>query len=343
MKLSPNFRILGLYSLRGGSCNETQRTLAGQVSKAIFALNKYLYKFTFLKPSHILDLFDKLISPILNYGSEVWGFHKAPALETVHLQFCRKLLGVKQATQNDFIYGELGRLNFQVQRYISIIRFWLKVINLEENKYVKCIYDMMIQDSQSFPNKPNWALHVKHLLTIYGFGNVWEAHGVQNAKAFLEIFKQRVKDTFVQEWHSRLETSTRARTFIHITKFNYQPYLDIINVKKFQLSLSRLRLSSHKLEVEAGRWTKPEKTPFDNRKCILCNTLEDEFHFVLECGIYKDIRKQYIAKYFWAHLNMLKFIQLFSSERKKTTCNLGIFVEKAFKLRREYVNGIMSV
>ena len=173
---------------------------------------------------------------------------------------------------------------------------------------------MMIQDSHSFPNKPNWALHV---LTIYGFGNAWEAQGVQNAKAFLEICKQRVKDTFIQEWHSRLETSTRARKFIHITKFNYQPYLDIINVKKIQLSLSRLRLSSHKLEIEAGRWTKPEKTPFDNRKCILCKTVEDEFHFVLECGINKDIRKQYIAKYFWAHSNMFKFIQLFSSERKK--------------------------
>ena len=105
---------------------------------------------------------------------------KPRAIETVHLQFCKKLLGVKQATQNDFVYGELGRLNFQVQRYISIVRYWLKVINLEDNKYVKCIYNMMIQDLQYFPNKPNWALSVKHLLSIYGFGNVWEAQGVRN-------------------------------------------------------------------------------------------------------------------------------------------------------------------
>ena len=55
----------------GDSCKETQRTLAVKACKAIFALNKYLYKFTFIKPSHILDLFDRLISPILNYGSEV--------------------------------------------------------------------------------------------------------------------------------------------------------------------------------------------------------------------------------------------------------------------------------
>ena len=118
---------LGIVFTSGGSCHETQKTLAGQALKAIFAMNKYLYKFTHLKPSHILDLFDKLISPILNYGSEVWGFYKAPAIEAVHLQFCKKLLSVKQSTQNDFNYGELGRINFATQRYISIIRYWSKI------------------------------------------------------------------------------------------------------------------------------------------------------------------------------------------------------------------------
>ena len=58
----------------GGSFSEAQNTLAGQAQKAIFQLNKYLYKFTILSPRHKLDLFDKLILPILNYGSEVWGF-----------------------------------------------------------------------------------------------------------------------------------------------------------------------------------------------------------------------------------------------------------------------------
>ena len=32
--------------------------------KAFFTLNKYLYNFTALTPSHKLELFDKLVSPI---------------------------------------------------------------------------------------------------------------------------------------------------------------------------------------------------------------------------------------------------------------------------------------
>ena len=148
IEIVSRFLYLGIVFTSRGSCKEAQRTLAGQALKAIFALNMYLYKFTYLKPSHVLDLFDKLISPILNYGTEVWGFHKAFAIETVHMQFClkKKLLGEKQSTQNDFVYRELGRLNYQAQGYMSIVRYWLKIINLEENKYVKCIYNMMIQD-----------------------------------------------------------------------------------------------------------------------------------------------------------------------------------------------------
>ena len=37
--------------------------------------------------SHMLGLFDKLILPILTYGSEVSGFSKADNIERTHLQF----------------------------------------------------------------------------------------------------------------------------------------------------------------------------------------------------------------------------------------------------------------
>ena len=80
--------------------------MAGQELNAIITLNKYLYKFKSLKVSNALELFDRLIAPILNYSSEVWGFHKSHDVETVHLPFCKQLLDVKQFTQNDFVYGE---------------------------------------------------------------------------------------------------------------------------------------------------------------------------------------------------------------------------------------------
>ena len=260
------FCYLGVIFTSGGSSFETQKTLSGQALKAVFTLNKYLYNFTALKPSHILELFDRLVSPILNFGSEVWGFYKASSIETVHLQFCKKILGVKQTTQNDFIYGELGRTNYQSRRYMSIIKFWLKVVSSQENKLIRHVYKMMLNDIIAHPLKQNWASRVKNLLSRMGFLEVWEAQGVENNELFFSIFKQRVRDVFTQDWHSRLENSTRARCFITFASFQYKTYLDTLNIAKYRKNLSRLRLSSHRLEVEAGRWAKPNKIPYENRK-----------------------------------------------------------------------------
>ena len=97
--------------------------------------------------------------------------------------------------------------------------------------------------------------------------------------------------------------------------------------------MSRLRCSSHKLKVEAGRLQKPTKTPFDQRKCIYCNNIEDEFHFLFECCLYTDIRKKYVKKYYWKNPNILKFIELLKTENKSIIKNVSMFIHKAFEIR----------
>ena len=39
-----------------------------------------------------LDLFDKMVKPILLYGCEVWGFSNNDIIEKVHLKICKLLL-----------------------------------------------------------------------------------------------------------------------------------------------------------------------------------------------------------------------------------------------------------
>ena len=90
LKIESKFTYLGVVFTTGGSFTETQNMFAGQARKALFILEKYVYNFTTLTTSHMMDLFDKLILPILNYCCEVWGFIPANTVERVHLQFCKK-------------------------------------------------------------------------------------------------------------------------------------------------------------------------------------------------------------------------------------------------------------
>ena len=312
LEIVKKFNYLGIVFTPGGSFSEAQATLSGQALKAIFAMHRYLNKFVHLKPSHVLDLFDKLISPIFNYGSEVWGFAKADNIERVHLQFCKKLLSVKQCTQNDFVYGELGRCSFQLTRYRNII----KILHWLEMKYVRIINNMLYNDCINFPNKVTWVTLLRDLLGNLGFMDVWLQQSVGDRVLFLNLVKQRLTDQFIQNWNSRLNDSIRA-LFHRNFSFGYKTYLDFVSVGKLRFALSRLRLSSHHLEVETGRWARSNAIPFEERRCTSCHTLEDEFHFVLECSRYNDSRTIYIPNITDEGQTCLSWLNYFNPKTRK--------------------------
>jgi len=80
------------------SFKQTFDTLHGQALKNIFKLKCVLNKVPCITVSHKLDLFDKLITPILGYYSEVRGYLEVTQLETVHLHYMKQLLGVRTHT-----------------------------------------------------------------------------------------------------------------------------------------------------------------------------------------------------------------------------------------------------
>ena len=278
-----------------------------------------------------------MIAPILNYASEVWGFAKAANIERIHLKFCKRLLSVKQCTQNDFIYGELGRCTFQTKRFYNIVRYWIKILHCTELKYVRIVYDLLYNDCTNLPNKVSWVTLLRDLLCNLGFMEAWVHQNVGDMDIFLSLVKQRLSDNFIQNWNSRLENSSRALFYRNFYTFGYKAYLDIVSTEKLRIALSRLRLSSHRLEVETGRWVKPNAIPMENRLCSTCQKLEDEFHFVLECVRYENLRIQYIPNFYRRRPSMFKLIELFSSTVKEVQRNLALFVFKAFKVRDEYI------
>ena len=97
--------------------------------------------------------------------------------------------------------------------------------------------------------------------------------------ASCQPFKCRLKDIYVQEWYRGVTESSKARPFVHMCEsFGYKMYLNTLNVAKYRIALTRLRMSSHRLGIETGRWHKPKAIELSERKCTSCDILEDEFH-----------------------------------------------------------------
>ena len=82
-------------------------------------------------------MFDKLSLPILNYGSEVWGLNDSTKLEGIRIHFCKHILGVRGQTQNNFVYGKLGRTSLKSRRVVNVIRYRLNIVQLDNTKFAR--------------------------------------------------------------------------------------------------------------------------------------------------------------------------------------------------------------
>ena len=72
--------------------------------------------------------------------------------------------------------------------------------------------------------------------------------------------------------------------------------------------LAKLWISSQCLRIETGRYGR-DRIDRQDRICTLCSMeLEDEYHFIIKCPLYQDIRTQYIKEYYCIKPNMAKFI-----------------------------------
>ena len=325
------FNYLGVVLSSGGSFVKACKTLCDKALKAMV----HLFSITMnieVPIKLMLDLFDTYVQSILNYGCEIWGFIKADNIEIVHKKFCKRILGVKTATNNLLVYAELGRFPLYIHRYIRIIKYWL---NLYNKKSGNCLLQAVLRNQRqdTLHEVKNWSFNVKHLLESSGFAHVWNYPESVNVDIFVPLFHMRLKDLYICDWRIGLECKSSLLLYREMkTIFELSDYLMSISNVKYRNIISKLRLSAHNLAIERGRHQNVERRL---RKCIYCdvNEIEDEFHFVIVCPKYTYLRNKYINKYYTNRPSMLKFVQLLNSTNVKTLNNLAIFCIKAFKVR----------
>ena len=122
---------LGLLFSKTGSFIHAKKYLIKQASKSMFAVLKK-YRLFNLSIDCQLDLFDKILKPILLYGCEIWGFSNLDRIERFHLKFCKYVLCVCnikaiRSPWISFIKGildECGLCNIYSCTQVNVL--WLK-------------------------------------------------------------------------------------------------------------------------------------------------------------------------------------------------------------------------
>ena len=151
---------------------------------------------------------------------------------------------------------------------------------------------------------------------------------------FLRVLKTRLIDSFISKSREGIRKCSSLSLFkeLHIS-YETAQYLNLLCCAKYRKALAKLRLSSHSLAIESGRHN---GIPRENRKCAFCNLndIDDEYHFIIVCPFYNELRKEYIPKYFTRTPRVFKFIQLLNStsvKKVEKSCN---FYNKSNKIEK---------
>ena len=123
-------------------------------------------------------IFDTKIMPILMYGCELWGNSIMKCIENIHISACKRFLKVYKNACNDSVLGDLGRFPMYIVSQKRVIKYWLRIVSLPDERYVKKCYNMMKYYDAC--GHSNWVTSVRTNLYSNGFGYIWEMQDVQN-------------------------------------------------------------------------------------------------------------------------------------------------------------------
>ena len=321
--------------------------LTDKAHKAMFSLSSYISSVVgHLQPELALKMFDAQISPILEYGSEIWYNNKPEdSKEKLHLAFFKNILKVKTSTSTVAVYSELGRFPLQLKHKTRMLNYWNRILTLEEGHIIKQAYNSLLQLHDW--GQTNWCTHVRDNLIEVGLIASWHNQTL-DTRAF-NNYREKIHSNYMNHIMTLIQDYTsnpKLRTYkLFKNDFKRENYFNDIQNEQYRIALTRFRLSAHNLAIETGRYTKP-KTPINNRTCLYCKNhlIENEIHFLLECPMY-DAERQILLTSVSPFLpgidnttNETKFVTIMSSKIFNVMHALGKFLFDSLKKRNSAIN-----
>ena len=309
-----NYCYLGIKISLNGTFKQAIEDLRKKALRAFFSIRRTVNTRA-LTTSTMLKLVDSLIKPVATYGCPIW-LHSTnmmktfvaanncaslpktstgDALETTHLRILKWILGIHRKANNNFCYGDTGRLPWTISVVPQCVEYFLRAstcdatgvntllhCTFQEQKnlqlsWYKTWYESIDKCTRTLPSLTPAAATLKHL-----------------------------SSTFIEHWSSELKSQSKMRFYCSVkTEFKEEPYLQLPK-RSSRINIAKLRSSSHDLWIERGRYLK-HSTSDALRACRYCcepdqlegllhlphsepPILESEEHVLTECPGYHAIR-----------------------------------------------------
>ena len=210
---------------------------------------------------------------------------KDSIIELVQMKFLKQLLGVQSQTSRIGVLLETGRVPLMAYALKHCIKNWNRIANLKNCNPLTRTCFLYIKELELA-----WCENIKLYLDNIGLRCILNG----SKKNPENIVFQRNNDIFHQRSFAEIsDQSSKLRTYGLIkSEIREEPYLRIVKNIKDRISMTKFRLSNHKLMIETGRHRNMDKTI---RICPFCTSVEDEIHFLSKCETFRLIRTDLLS------------------------------------------------
>jgi hypothetical protein len=358
LEITHKYKYLGVIFSDNSHHFQNHLTYTETVAnRTIFSLQGYFYSLNQTPPPISMKLFDTLVAPIIEYGSEIWSLCcPCDSLETLYLRFLKNTLGVRPQTPTAAVLGDTGKYPLFIKMQVKAIKFWCKLVAKPHNSLPGIAYKMLCSLKDYGFN--TWLDKILEILDKCEMLHLFTATSMSKPEAnrLTSLVKTHLQNQFLVKWQSEVSTLPKLRTYVLFkSTFQTEEYLHIFN-KRHRQALSRFRMSAHNLEIEKGRWLRKlengkwrnSKIPVEERLCVFCpnQEIESESHVLMTCNNYSDIRSSLLinARMLIHNFDRLdqesKFIAILQSQESSLTQHLAKCIYEIFTKRSENINTV---
>ena len=256
-----------------------------------------------------------MILPVASYGCQVWlpytniikglaangdlTLSKAAQdpIERVHLPFLKWTMSVGEYTSNTAVWGDTGRYPLAIELSSQVFSYFDRLKQMDTAMNPAFVRHAFAEQK---------ALQLSWYKVINEGRSKLEKLSGKPLPSPLAI-KEALQSSFIEQWEKDRLANRKLSFYNTIKKgFSCEEYLCMDLASKQSKSLAQLRTSSHKFNIETGRYGPARYGNVLNRLCYQCcdeeaikhiaelpffePTYEDETHVLQTCPHYNDIR-----------------------------------------------------
>ena len=189
------YSYLGIIFQPSGLFNLAQSHLKDSGFRALYKIMSLVGNSV---PKISQQLFDRMVKPILSYGSEIWSpyftcnidkkdlitWFENFDIEKANVKFCKNLLKVNRKTSHIAVRAELCIFPLGLGIMVHSLKYWVHLT--KEVAKDSLVYKAYLESYKLCCLNSSWLFNIKQILSWLGREDLWENQGSLNQKSTMK-------------------------------------------------------------------------------------------------------------------------------------------------------------